>query len=281
MFLLVLPTVQLTYLCIYYVLPMSFLDRIKIVLVEPTHPGNIGAAARSAKTMGLGNLVLVKPKKYPHYEASKRAAGAEDVLDKATVVADLRSALVDCTLVYGTSVRDREVSWPTTEPRAAAERAQRHLMPEPQHQAAIVFGRENSGLSNSELEMCHVQIRIPANPDYSSLNLASAVQIIAYEMRLMALADNSADMQIGNNEKPPTALSAAQKRQLSASHSQQLGHLQHLEETLALLDFAKSPKSPMLMRKLSRLYNKAQLTVEEVQILRGILSAIESSVNRS
>lgn len=260
---------------------MSLLEQLSIVLVEPTHPGNIGATARSAKTMGIHNLVLVKPLKYPHYEASKRAAGAEDVLDSAMVVDDLASALSSCSLVFGTSVRDREVSWPTLPPREAAAQAQQHLTQDPQERIAIVFGRENSGLSNAELELCHAQIRIPANPDYSSLNLASAVQIIAYEMRLQDLSVSDASLNAGSKENEPAELTGVQKRQKRATHEQQLGHMAHLEETLDLLQFAKSPKSPMLMRKLSRLYNKADLTVEEVQILRGILSAIQSTFHRS
>jgi TrmH family RNA methyltransferase len=259
---------------------MSLLEQLRIVLVEPTHPGNIGAAARSAKTMGIAHLVLVKPRKYPHTEASKRAAGAEDVLDSALVVEDLATALSPCSLVFGTSVRDREVSWPTVSPRQAAEQAQHYFEQDSQDQIAIVFGRENSGLTNAELELCHAQIRIPANPQYSSLNLASAVQIIAYEMRLH---DHLEEM--GDNPQSvassPVPLTGIQKRQQRATHEQQQGHLQHLEETLALLEFAKSHKSPVLMRKLSRLYNKADLTVEEVQILRGILTAIQSNFHRS
>lgn len=260
---------------------MSLLEQLSIVLVEPTHPGNIGAAARSAKTMGIRNLVLVNPRKYPHYEASKRAAGAEDVLDSAVVVEDLATAVAACTLVYGTSVRDREVSWPTLPPREAAKQAQQHLQGGLEERIAIVFGRENSGLTNAELELCHSQIRIPANPEYSSLNLASAVQIIAYEMRVVDQCDRDEKRSKNHLEDHSAQTTGLQKRLKRATHEQQLGHLQHLEETLDLLEFAKSPKSPMLMRKLSRLYNKADLTVEEVQILRGILSAIQTAFRRS
>lgn len=255
---------------------MSLIERINIVLVEPTHPGNIGAAARAVKTMGLSRLLLVNPKKFPHYEASKRAAGAEDVLDAAKIESSLAAALTNCTAVYGTSVRDREVSWPTLDPRQAALQGVGHLLADADHQIAIVFGRENSGLSNEELELCQAQIRIPANPEYSSLNLASAVQIIGYECRMAARAENDEQQ-----SEEPALTTGLQRRRQHASHAQKYGHLQHLQQTLEQIEFAKSPNSPVLMRKLSRLYNKAELTVEEVQILRGILSAIQSSVPRS
>ena len=255
---------------------MQSLENIRIVLVEPSHPGNIGAVARSMKTMGLTRLALVSPKKYPHYEASKRAASADDVLDNAVVVDELGAAINDCTLVLGTSVRDREVKWPTLDPRQAAG----HLLSETnkfQNQAAILFGRENSGLNNSEMEACSAQIRIPANHDYSSLNLASAVQIVSYELRMLALQANQPE-QSSNSE---VNLLPAQKRRANASFAQREGHLQHLQKTLEQLEFIKSKPPVVLMRKLTRLYNKANLSVEEVQILRGILTAIQTQPGRS
>ena len=177
---------------------LNLLSHVRIVLAEPTHPGNIGAVARSMKTMGLGQLVMVNPKKFPHDEASKRAAGAESVLVDARVVSDIHQALEGCTLVLGTSVRDREVSWPTFDPRISADKAIQHIQTNyaeditteetgSQPQVAVLFGRESSGLTNQEMDLCHSQIRIPANDEYSSLNLASAVQIIAYELRMKAL----------------------------------------------------------------------------------------------
>ena len=266
---------------------MELLDNLRIVLVEPTHPGNIGAVARSMKTMGLSQLCLVNPRKFPHCEATKRAAGADSVLQNAEIVGDLRSAIEDCTLVLGTSVRDREVNWPTQDPRRAAEQIIEHLasapakgvaMPQPgqQPQAAILFGRESSGLSNHELDLCNCQIRIAANPEYSSLNLASAVQIISYELRMVAL-QLAAGAQAGDSE----ALTAAKLRQQDATVAQREGHLGHLQQTLEQLDFIKSKPPTMLMRKLTRLYNKAQLSNEEIQILRGILTAIQTQLHRS
>jgi len=162
-----------------------FLDHVRIVLVEPSHPGNIGSVARAMMTMGLGQLVLVNPKKFPHYEATKLAAGAHSVLEDARVVDTIEEALSDCTMVLGTSVRDREVSWPTFDARDTADKIVEHLVSATNaHRVAILFGRESSGLTNSELDLCQSQIRINANQEYSSLNLANAVQIIAYELRM-------------------------------------------------------------------------------------------------
>ena len=176
---------------------LELLNSIRVVLVEPTHPGNIGAVARSMKTMGLSRLVMVNPKKFPHDEATKRAAGAESVLDDAVLADSAQDAIADCTLVLGTSVRDREVSWPTFDPRVSANNMLTHLSTQlissevsagSQPEVAILFGRESSGLTNQEMDLCHSQIRIPANDEYSSLNLASAVQIISYELRMAVLS---------------------------------------------------------------------------------------------
>ncbi len=249
------------------------LDQVRIVLVEPTHPGNIGSVARAMKTMGLHRLVLVNPKKFPHYEASKLAAGAESVLDSARVVSRLDEAIGDCDMVVGTSVRDREVKWPTVSPRELAVKVKdRALQSRPNcSNAAILFGRESSGLTNQELDRCDIQVRIDANPEYSSLNLASAVQILAYELRMSSL-DKHSDCVRG------ASMTGAERRQEPASKELKEGHLQHLFSALQALDFVKSQSSDVLMRKLTRLYNKAELTVEEIQILRGILSAIESNL---
>jgi len=250
--------------------------QIRVVLIEPSHPGNIGAVARAMKTMGLEHLVLVQPKKFPHYEASKRSAGAEDVLNAAVVVEHMDLAIADCTMVYGTSVRDREVSWPTVDPCTAAKTAISHIKQGRQNQVAILFGRESSGLTNQELDLCQAQIRIAANLEYSSLNLASAVQIITYEMRIKALAaQQSNDDSPANSAQITTGI---EKRQLAATKEQFDGYIMHLKNTLEALDFTKTPQPTLLMRKLTRLYNKADLTVEEIQILRGILTATQSKI---
>lgn len=257
---------------------MQALQNIKIVLAEPSHPGNIGAVARSMKTMGLTNLVLINPKKFPHPEATKRAASADSVLEAATVLSDINQAVSDCTLVLGTSVRDREVAWPTADPKQTADKVIAHLADvssaacTTDKKVAILFGRESSGLTNQEMDLCQMQIRIPANDDYSSLNLASAVQIIAYELRMQALST------FEQPTDPEQKVTPAQQRQAFANKGQTDGHLEHLQATLAQLDFIKHDQPTMLMRKLTRLYNKAQLTIEEIQILRGILTAIQTQL---
>jgi tRNA (cytidine32/uridine32-2'-O)-methyltransferase len=262
------------------------IENLKIVLVEPSHPGNIGAVARSMMTMGLLELVLVNPKKFPHCEATKRAAGAQSVLENASVVPDLHSAVADCGLIFGTSVRDREVAWPTLSPRDAAQSLIDHTQSSESatvsgQRAAILFGRESSGLTNQEMDLCSAQIRIPANTDYSSLNLASAVQIIAYECRVHALSCLEQQLELAGSNIQNAPKNASQQRQVSASLAQRDAHLTHLEQTLEQLDFVKSNSSTVLMRKLTRLYNKAQLSVEEIQILRGILTAIQTVLGRS
>lgn len=250
-------------------------QNIRVVLVEPSHPGNIGAVARAMKTMGMYKLVLVNPQKFPDQDANARAAGAEDVLQSARVESDLRSVLSDCTLILGTSVRERQVSWPISNPKAAASKMVEHLIQDEENQIAILFGRENSGLANDELDLCQRQICIPANDEYSSLNLASAVQIIAYEIRMSFLAQQSDGF-----AKAEEARTKLEKRQQSASKEQLDGHFQHLEETLEMLNFIRSGPPTMLMRKLTRLYNKADLTIEEIQILRGILAAMQSHLTK-
>lgn len=250
---------------------MELLEQISVVLVEPSHPGNIGAAARAIKTMGLGRLSLVNPRHFPSQEANQRSAGAEDVLQASRVVNDLPTALAKATLTFGTSVREREVNWPMYTPKQAASEIIKHLLASQENHFCVLFGREHSGLTNEELDQCSAQICIPANPEYSSLNLASAVQIISYELRAAALTEMQQD-----------GLPKTQKaRQEAANQTQRQGHLDHLEQVLDELKFARNDNSPLLMRKLTRLYNKADLSVEEIQILRGILTAIQSKLVRS
>ncbi len=254
------------------------LSRVRIVLVEPTHPGNIGSVARAMKTMGLSKLVLVNPKKFPHYEATKLAAGAESVLLNAQVVESAEQAIADCTMVIGTSVRDREVTWPTFDPRQTAELVDSHLLlSSDANKVAVLFGRESSGLTNSEMDLCQSQIRISANSEYSSLNLASAVQIIAYELRMQLIGSRNDDQELQAAVSKPE--SAIKERLMSATQKQKEGHIKHLQNTLEALSFMKAKSPTVLMRKLTRLYNKADLTVEDIQILRGILTAVQQQID--
>lgn len=233
----------------------DILSRLRIVLVGAQHPGNIGAAARAMKVMGLGDLVLVAPERYPDAEASARASGAEDVLNAARVVDTLDEALADTVLAIGTSARTRRTEWPLIDARAAAEKAVATASGGP---TAIVFGRERAGLENSELERCQLHLQIPANPDYSSLNLAAAVQVIAYELRVAAGAGVAGE---------------AVHEPVSGRDMEGLfDHWQGVLEASGFLD----PAEPMLlMRRLRRLFYRAAPDRVEINILRGALRSLD------
>lgn len=233
------------------------LSNIRVVLCQTSHPGNIGAAARAMKTMGLSQLVLVRPKKFPHPEAEAMASGATDVLAQAHVCDSLEEALAGCTLAIGLSARKRELSHELITARAAA--AQMVQLATTQ-QVALVFGTEMSGLSNDELIRCQQLAMIPANPEYSSLNLAAAVQVLAYEMRVAASSSAPLPAESGF---PP------------ASHDEIEGFYRHLEETLVRIGFLDPAMPKRLMPRLRRLFARARLEKEEVNILRGILKMMQ------
>ena len=231
------------------------LSHIKIVLVETTHPGNIGAVARAMKNMAMANLWLVSPKIFPSADATSRASGADDVLAKATVCQSLQEAIADCQIVIGASARCRTISWPEMTPRECAE----HLVPNgSDNKVAIIFGRENSGLKNHELDLCHFLLRIPCNSEYSSLNIAAAVQVVCYE--LFIKADLHESMVIGDRGKIPIA-----------SAMQMESFYTHLYQALTDIGFMHPDKSKSIMRRLRRVYNRVQLDTKELDILRGIL----------
>lgn len=231
--------------------------RVRIILVGTQHPGNIGSAARALKTMGLARLVLVAPEKAPNAESFALAAGAHDLLDGAATFATLAEAVADCRLVLGCTARSRRIALDELAPRAAAERAV--VEASGGAEVALVFGRERTGLENDELQLCHAAVHIPANPDYSSLNLAAAVQVLAYELRLALLA-------MAGPVEP------AAPRDPPASHAQLEGLFAQLGETLEAIDFHKGRAPESAMRKLRRLYLRADLDEREVRLLRGILS---------
>lgn len=239
---------------------MSVLNKIRIVLVNTSHPGNIGGAARAMKTMGLSQLVLVQPEVFPSEIAEARASGATDILDSARVVHSLDEALVGCQLVLGTSARERHIPWPLLEPRAAAERCWEQL----QHDAevALVFGREHAGLTNEELHRCHIHIHIPSDPNFASLNLAAAVQVLAYELRVASLQAGSASAR----EIPPDPDSVP----ATADELEQF--YRHLEQTLVDIGFLNPERPRHLMARLRRLYGRAEIERLEMNILRGILT---------
>lgn len=238
--------------------PDAAAGRIRFVLVGTQHPGNIGAAARALKTMGFARLVLVAPEQFPSDEASRRAAGADDVLAAAPVVATLAEAVADCRLVLGCTARSRRVQLEELAPRAAGERA--IGIAAASDEVALVFGRERTGLSNEELQLCHAAVHIPANPEYSSLNLAAAVQVLAYEARLAALASGAGKAAPVHADDVP------------ATHAQLEGFFAQLGETLDDIDFHKGRAPDSAMRKLRRLFLRGDLTQQEVRLLRGILA---------
>lgn len=233
-------------------------SNIKIVLVETSHPGNIGAAARAMKTMGLNQLTLVNPQtRFPDAEATARAAGADDILVNAQVVDSMDAALADCAMIIGTSARFRRLGVELLNPQQCAQL----VTTIPTHNPiALVFGRENSGLNNEELNRCHYHLHIPTNPDFSSLNLAAAVQIVAYELRMHWLnSTNTTTEQI--------------EETLATDHEVQLFY-DRLEQTLVKIDFL-DPKIPRkLMRRFKRMYNRIRLEKTELDLLMGMLKNI-------
>lgn len=235
------------------------LSQIRIVLVNTTDPGNIGATARAMKTMGLKQLYLVEPKSFPHVNASVRASNAIDVLAEVMVVDYLATALQDCHLVFGASTRIRELNWVSLTPRVAAEKI---VINNPKQKVAVVFGRERCGLSNKELQQCHFQINIPANPDYSSLNLAAAVQIVCYELRMAFLHETKLE----------------EKSIQLADVREQEYFYRHLQDLLNKIEFLKPIRSQQIMDRLRRLFSRSELDINEVKILRGILSTIEKKL---
>ena len=234
------------------------LNNIRFVLVRPTHPGNIGAAARAMKTMALDDLWLVAPLHFPSPAASAMAAGADDVLARARVSPDLDAAIADCHVVFGTSARSRRIDWPTLDPRAAAQRLTEAAQRGP---VAVLFGQERSGLTNSELDRCQALVQIPANPDYSSLNIASAVQLLAYELYVAA-----GETPVAPDEDYPPATSEDMQR-----------FYRHLEDVLAAIRFLDPANPRLLMRRLMRLFNRAAPDRNDINILRGILTAVEKA----
>lgn len=234
-------------------------DAIKIVLVGTQHPGNIGSAARAMKTMGLSRLALVAPEKFPHIEAHALAAGADDVLEAAELHADLASAVAGCRFVMGTTARKRTVAMTEHEPRAAAK-----LLFDAQRQGdvALVFGRERTGLENEELQLCHAAVCIPANPDYSSLNLAAAVQVLSYELRMVGLSEATT----------APVLEVSDPDALPSTHEQMERFFAHFGEFLDDIDFHKGRDPGMITQRIRRLFLRAQPDTRELRILRGMFS---------
>lgn len=236
---------------------------VRFVLVEPVHPGNVGATARAMKNMGFDDLVLVRPAQFPNAEATALASGADDVLARARVVDTVAAAVADCGLVYGTSARTRsQYHWPGYSPREAAPRL---LAAAAEGCAAVLFGTERIGLTNDDLEPCHALVHIPTDPDYDSLNLAQAVQVLAYELRV---AQGVPPL------RPAREIPLAPVDELERLYA-------HFDAVLREIDFTDRAGGPHLLRRLKRIFGRAELDRQEVNILRGILTAVQQKRRRA
>lgn len=246
------------------------LDAIAIVLVRPQHPGNIGSAARAMKTMGLSDLRLVQPDRYPDIQANALAAGADDVLERAQVFERLEDAIADCRMVMGSTARRRGVPLPEHAPREAAQVV---LESARSGRVALLFGCERACLTNEELQHCHAAVRIPANPEYSSLNLAQAVQVLCYELRMSHLFPVQASAATLAQATAPSALAATLERgDALATQAQVERFFVHLDQTLHDIDFHKGRSPDVVMQRLRRVFLRAALDERELRILHGILA---------
>ena len=237
-------------------------DKVTVVLVNTSHPGNIGACARAMKNMGISRLTLVQPADFPSGVAVGRAVSALDILENATVVESLEAAITDSALVIGASARSRKIPWPMLSPAQLGVKVVRELE---MNKVALVFGREDSGLNNDELQLCHFHVQIPADENYSSLNLAAAVMVICYELRKAGLdrkgIKDTAEDEFWDQEKATV---------------KQVEHFyQHLERVMIAIDFHDPENPRQLMQRMRRLFSRIRIDVMEMNILRGILSNIE------
>jgi tRNA/rRNA methyltransferase len=245
--------------------PGARLAGIRVVLSHPSHPGNIGASARAMKTMGISRLFLVAPEKFPHPEAFARSAGAEDILEAAKIVPTLSDALSDAVFALAVSARPRRIGPESVLARDAALEA---MSASNCGDVALVFGNETSGLSNDEIMRCQRVVRIPASPEYSSLNLGAAVQILCYELRCAAFGPAPGDV---SSFAPPSIPHAASIADIECFY-------EHLESVMTATDFLDPARPRRLLPKLRRLFGRARLERDEVNILRGILDAVDRKI---
>ena len=239
---------------------IDLLNSVKVVLVGTTHPGNIGATARAMKNMGIVNLALVKPKDFPSNEAIYRSKAAKDVLESAQIYENLEDAVSDCELVIGTSARGRTVPWPVLDPKDAADRVAVHSE---NNKVAIVFGREDRGLTNQELGLCNLHVHIPADPEYSSLNLSQAVQILVYEIRVSILKDQECeeywDVDLATNEQTERLID-------------------HMDELMKEVEFYDVQNPRKLLLRVRRFFKRSRIDVMEANIFRGLFAAIQKKL---
>ncbi|MCL1059078.1 MULTISPECIES: tRNA (cytosine(32)/uridine(32)-2'-O)-methyltransferase TrmJ [Shewanella] len=248
------------------------LSNIRVVLVGTSHPGNIGSTARAMKTMGLSTLYLAEPRVTPDGHSVALAAGASDILKHAITVGSVEEAIADCSLVIATSARSRTLDWPMLEPREAGEKLVASALTGP---VAIVFGRENNGLSNEELQGCDYHVAIPANPEYTSLNLAQAVQIICYEARVAHLAQVQKEFE---SNKPDGFVEPENEYPFSKERE---NFYEHMENTLLSTHFIVKQHPGQVMTKLRRLFSRARIERQEMNILRGILTSVDKVVAKN
>ncbi|MEA3253205.1 MAG: RNA methyltransferase [Pseudomonadota bacterium] len=258
------------------------LERIRIVLIGTSHPGNIGAVARAMKNMGLADLALVAPRcEVQTSESISRASGADALLATASLHESLDDAVADATLVVGASARSRTLPWPMISPRQLGTALPAELS-RAEARVALVFGREDSGLTNAELQRCHRHVHIPTNAEFSSLNLAAAVQVLSYECRLAWLEVGEAGQAVAPSGEAPfgEAPFGVEWDNPPASHADLERYFAHLERVLTAIGFHDPERPRQLMARLRRLYLRARPDSLEVNILRGILTAIEKHSGR-
>tara|TARA_Y100000746_G_C15368373_1_gene393055 strand:+ start:227 stop:961 length:735 start_codon:yes stop_codon:yes gene_type:complete len=244
---------------------MNYSDSIKIVLVGTTHPGNIGAAARAIKTMGFRNLNLVRPKEFPSDEAIYRSKAAKDILERASTYETLLESVKECEMVIGTSARNRKVPWPVLNPKEASKEI--NLAVKDNSKVAIVFGREDRGLTNEELGLCNLHLHIPTNEDYTSLNLAQAVQIVTYEIRMSFLESEN----LKNDQEWDVQLA-------SAEQTEKL--IEHMDELMKDVEFYDTENPRKLLMRVRRFFKRSGIDVMETNIFRGLFSTIQKKLNK-
>ena len=244
---------------------VDYEDSIKIVLVGTTHPGNIGAAARAIKTMGLRKLDLVSPKDFPSDEAIYRSKAAKDILELASIHETLFDSVKDCEMVIGTSARNRKVPWPILNPKNASREI--NLTVKNNCKVAIVFGREDRGLTNEELGLCNLHVHIPTNKDYSSLNLAQAVQIMTYEIRMSFIDLENAE---NDHEWDVDLATSEQTERL----------IDHMDELMKEVEFYDMENPRKLLVRVRRFFKRSGIDVMEANIFRGLFSAIQKKLNK-
>ena len=251
------------------------LDHVRIVMVNTTLPANIGSALRAMKTMGLSKLVLVAPKTYPHPDIDALAAGAQDLIEKIEIVDTLEQAIQDCHLVFGASARSRTIPWPLLDVRPAAKEALQAATQ--QQNIAIVFGREDRGLTNEELALANYHLTIPVNPEYGVLNVAQAIQVICYELRMAALEQNTQQTTI----VPDDHMQLKQQQSMEwdeplVTQKQMEEFYPHLEKMLTEIEFLDPNNPRLLPLRLRRLFGRIQLDRMEYHLLRGIFSRVQA-----